>query len=369
MEQRVTRRTLGRWYILSAGVVLALILLGHAVVTVETDPMAALIAASGLVPAGALVGSAVWLQRSDLNGAQVWSIAQWSGLGIALLTLLNLAVLIGGVPTMSMTPVLLAIGIAMGGINGVLIGALLELKQTATRLEHGNDVLGRVIQHNLRNDLTVVLGHLGELENTVNGEATAHVDALTGKVNDIVMTTEKARQIDVALAADERTMRPVDIIDPLQDRLSAIQRTNPEATIETDLPNSALIKGDWFVKTALDNVLENALVHASGTPTLSVEVAHEGTEIVLQVIDDCPPLPENERVVFSDAEETQLDHSTGVGLWLVHVVMKSYDGSINHEYNEDQGNTVELRFPAATTEEDSTMRRLRAGLSQANPAY
>jgi signal transduction histidine kinase len=348
---------------LCAGVVLGLALLAHALVTVESDPMVSVVTASGLVPAGALAGSAVWLHRSDLDGAQVWTIAQWSGLGIGVLTLLNLAVLLAGPPTATMTPALLAIGIALGGVNGVLVGALLELKQTAARLEHGNDVLGRVIQHNLRNDLTVVLGRLGELENNVNGEAATHVDALTGKVNDIVMTTEKARQIDVALASDTRHVRPVDIVTPLQDRLTAIERTHPDATVEADLPDSAFIQGDWFIKTVLDNVLENALIHAADTPTLSVSVVREGKWVVVRVVDDCPPLPENERLVFSDGEETPLDHSTGVGLWLVHVVMESYDGAISHEYNEEGGNTVELRFPAASQPGDSALGRLRSRLS------
>lgn len=347
MDTNVTKATLGRGYVVSAGVVLGLALLGHAVVALRTDPVAAAVAVAGLVPAAALASSSYWLPASGLEGEQMWSIAQWCGLGIALLTVLNVGVLVSGRPLAAMTPVLLATAVALGGATGLLIGALVELRSAARRLERGNGVLGRVIQHNLRNDLTVILGHLGELEREVPEDAQDRLERLATKVDHIVTTTDKARQIDVALATEDRPKRPVDVVGPLEDRLAAVERVHPGATVDADMPPRALVVGDWFVKTVLDNVVENALTHADGLPEFTVTVDRVGNEVIVRVVDDCPPLPENEQGVFGGTPETPLDHSTGVGLWLVRLVMESYGGEVRHEYNETGGNTIELRFRAA----------------------
>lgn len=348
MQMALTKRTLGHGYIVSAGVTLSLVLLAHAAVSLETDPVVAFVALAGVAPALSLAGAAHWLPENTLEGDHIWTIAQWSGLGIAVLTLLNVGVLTTVRSLSPLTPVLLAVGVAVGGATGVVVGALLELRRSARRLAQANGVLGRVIQHNLRNDLTVVLGHLSELEHDVSDEQAASVDRLATKVDDIVSTAEKARQIDVALAGTKEETQPVDLVTPLQRRLEAVERSYPKATIETDIPDEAYVVGGWLLKTAIDNVVENVLAHSDGPPDVRVVVRRDGGSVRVRFVDSGPPIPENERVVFTAARETLLDHSTGVGLWLVRLVMESYGGDVGHEYNDGGGNTIELRFQAAT---------------------
>lgn len=347
MNTIVTKRTLGRGYVVTAGLTLSVVLLVHAFVALRTNPLAALVAVAGLVPSLALAGVAYWLPESGLDGDGIWTVAKWSGLGIAVLTLLNLMILATDRQFSTVTPALLSTGIALGGATGVLVGSLLELRRSARRLDQANTVLGRVIQHNLRNDLTVVLGHLGELEREVPADVDDRVDQLGAKVDDILSTAEKARQIDVALDGADREKRPVDVVSPLRKRLNAVERTHPDVTVERELPAHAVVVGDWFVKTVIDNVVENVVVHSDGTPELRVSVEREANAVVVRFVDDCPPIPENERAVFTGERETPLDHSTGVGLWLVRLVMESYGGDVGHAYNDDGGNIVELRFHAA----------------------
>lgn len=363
----VSKRTLGRGYVVSAGVVLSLVLLAHAIAALQSNPVAAFVAAAGLVPALGLVGATYWLPASGLSSDGIWRVAQWSGLGIALLTLVDVGVLAVVRPLSSITPVLLATAVAVGGATGVLVGALLELRTEIRRLERGNAVLGRVLQHNLRNDLTVVLGHLGQLERAVaetpvdRCEATERVRRLGDKVDDIVTTAEKARQVDVALSARNRPRQPVDVVPPLRERLQAVERAYPDATITTDLPTQARVEADWFVKTVIDNLVENVVVHAESDPELRVTVERRNGTVVVRFVDDCPPIPENELAVFTGAVETSLAHSTGVGLWLVRLVMESYGGDVSHEFVDGGGNAIELRFRAVgSSSPRSLLNRARA---------
>jgi len=359
----LTKQTLGQSYVVAAGTVLSLTLLGHAVVALEHGWLALVLVAGGLVPSLTLTGAHFWLPASGIEGDQVWHVAEWSGLGIGVLTLCNVAVLGFGLPLSDLGPVLLATSIAIGGVAGVLIGTALELRHANTRLRQSNEILNRVLRHNLRNDLTVVLGHLGELEGNVTGQQAERVERLSRKVDEIVTTTEKARQVDVALGAEHRSQRPMDIVPHVEERLGAVEAAYPDATVETTLPDSAWVYGDWLVGTVLDNVVENVIVHAETAPVIEVGVRRNGDTLTVWIADDCPPIPDNERPMFDRGVETPLNHSTGVGLWLVQSIMESYDGDVCLGASEAGGNRIDLTFRAAPSDDEGVAERLeRVGL-------
>jgi len=346
----LTKHTLGRCYVVGAGVLLSIGLLAHASTALEQGWLVTTFAVVGLVPSLALAGAHYWLPASGLEGEQVWTVAKWIGLGIGLVTLGNVVVLGLGLSFTAETPVLLATSIAIASASGFLVGTVLELRHTNQRLQRSNEVLDRVLRHNLRNDLTVVNGHLDELKRSVTGPQERRVQQLEAKVGEIVATTEKARQIDVALAAEHRSQEPIEIVANLESRIAAVGKANPDATVETDLPDETWVYGDWLVGTVLDNVVENVVVHAETAPHLAVSVEQDRETVTVMIADDCPQIPEHERSVFERATEHPLDHSTGVGLWLVQLIMESYDGSVRLETSDAGGNRVDLVFRAASGE-------------------
>ncbi|WP_018256240.1 sensor histidine kinase [Halomicrobium katesii] len=356
----LTKQSLGQSYVVAAGVVLSLALLGHAVVASEHGWLTAVLIVGGLVPALTLACAQYWLPASGIEGEQVWRVAEWSSLGIGILTLVNVSVLAFGRPLSDLGPVVLATSVAIGGIAGVLVGTMLELRNTNARLQRSNDVLNRVLRHNLRNDLTVVLGHLSELEANVSGQQADRVRRVERKVDEIVATTEKAREIDVALTAEHRTQHPLDVVSHVRERAEAVETAYPDATVETDLPESAWVYGDWLVGTVLDNVVENVIVHAEGDPYLRIDCERDGSGVTVRIADDCPRIPDHERPMFDHGVETPLNHSTGVGLWLVQSVMESYGGDVTLAASEAGGNRVDLTFPAAPSgDEERLSDRLR----------
>lgn len=63
--------------------------------------------------------------------------------------------------------------------------------------------------------------------------------------------------------------------------------------------------------------------------------------------DDCPPIPDAEKEVIRQGEETALSHSAGVGLWLVNWVVEAARGRLEFDRTE-RGNCVSLVFDVAT---------------------
>ncbi|MFC6975624.1 ATP-binding protein [Halomicroarcula sp. GCM10025709] len=343
----MSKGTLGTGYLVAIGVTLTLALLGHAASVLAVGPSGLLVVATGLVPALSLAAANYWLPRSGLEGEQIWTVAEWGGLGVALLTLVNLGILVVGAPSTALVPALLASSVAMGGFVGILVGALLELRRARRRLCQSNAVLNRVLRHNMRNDFNVVLGHLSVLEDQTTGDAAERVDRMATTIDRMISTAEKARQVDAAVAADRDSQAPMDLVPLIEDRVAAIEQDRPAVTVDVTLPETAVAYADWQFETVLDNLLENAVVHAESDPWIGVTAERVGDCVHVHVQDDCPPIEQRELTAFSATNETQLDHASGVGLWLVTWVIESYDGSVWVDRVTD-GNVVTLELRAAT---------------------
>jgi signal transduction histidine kinase len=75
-------------------------------------------------------------------------------------------------------------------------------------------------------------------------------------------------------------------------------------------------------------------------------MADTGGQAVLRIADDGPGLPPVERRVLEAGAETQLTHSTGLGLWLTNWIVRVSNGRVAVDTGDD-GTTVDLELPAA----------------------
>ncbi|EMA32649.1 ATP-binding protein [Haloarcula japonica] len=351
----LTKQSLGTGYVVATGVVISGALLAHGMSLVRPSPIDVVILSVGLTPALALVAANYWLPVSGLSGDQIWTAAEWCGLGIALFTLIKIVVLLAPVPQSSMVPSILASGVAVGGFGGILFGWLLELRRSRRRLAQSNEVLFRVLRHDLRNDLNVALGHLGELQRETaergDPKSRAHVEQLNDTIDDIIDTTEKARQIEFAFDADRRAQEPIDLVPCVREQAKTIRQSYPEVTVELDLPAESRVYADWMLDTVLQNVIENAVIHCEETPTLFITVEEQDRTVFVHVSDNCPSIPQHEQDVLDSGTETQLSHSKGIGLWLTTWIVESYGGAV-HLTATDDGNTVTLEFRGPTVLDD-----------------
>ncbi|MDS0220812.1 ATP-binding protein [Haloarcula sp. S1AR25-5A] len=349
----ITKQSLGTGYVVATGVVLSVALLAHGLSIVQPSPIDVVILSVGLTPALALVAANYWIPISGLSGDQIWTAAEWCGFGVALFTVIKLLVLLVPVPQSSMVPSILASGVAVGGFGGILFGWLLELRRSRRRLTQSNEVLFRVLRHDLRNDLNVALGHIGELQRSaaergeMSPESKARVERLNDSIDDIITTTEKARQIEFAFDADRRAQQPIDLVPYVRDHVRTITEAHPETTVELDLPEQSRVYADWMLDTVLQNVIENAVIHCEESPTLYITVEEHDRSVFVHVGDNCPSIPQHERDVLGSGTETPLKHSKGVGLWLTTWIVESYGGAV-HLTTTDDGNTVTLEFRGPT---------------------
>ena len=117
------------------------------------------------------------------------------------------------------------------------------------------------------------------------------------------------------------------------------------------------------------NLLRNALAHTpAGTP-VEVQVAVRGDRVLLRVRDQGPGMSaeEADRVFdrFYRGDAGQRSGGSGLGLFIVERLARSFDGSVSVETEEGHGATFEVvlpRYGVATPSISTTADASRAGI-------
>jgi PAS domain S-box-containing protein len=201
------------------------------------------------------------------------------------------------------------------------------------------DLLTRVLRHNLRNDINIVTGYLSAIRNGVDDpEIHSFVDKSLQKCNGLVEISDQTRQLNEILDIEHEKIGAVtDLVSLVEDILEAYEREYPAARIETDLPEEALVAASENVRWAIENLIENAIVHAESDPRVLVSIERETIEAdglksewtTITVADHGPGIPESEAAVLDDEmNRTQIQHGSGLGLWIVEQLARIFDGQL-----------------------------------------
>jgi PAS domain S-box-containing protein len=217
-----------------------------------------------------------------------------------------------------------------------------------------SEVLQRLIRHNLRNDLTVILGHSQMLESDLDGsnrESAATINETATNLRGLTETVQDAQDV----IGRETVRKPVDVVELLEDEIAGI-RSESAVTVETDLPQSRFVLADVPLRQAFRQLFANAVEHSDeDVPTVWVRVtdaADRSGWVDIEIADDGPGIPEYEVDTLTAGEETSLQHGSGIGLWVIYWAVTRYGGDLEFETREGGGSLVRIRLPAATPPED-----------------
>lgn len=220
---------------------------------------------------------------------------------------------------------------------------------TASRAQQNQlAVLDRVLRHNLRNRLNVVLGHA---ETLIDGASTEtvplHASTICETATELLALSEKTRRFRTAVETDSETTTPVGLRGLVADCLERIREEWPEARFECAVDEGVRVHSGRAIEFALNELLTNAVDHSEHeTPQVSVSVTDHDDEIQIQITDNGPGIPEDQRQAFENATETPTDHAIGIGLWLVRWAVDSAGGVLAYEAVEPHGSRITVRLPA-----------------------
>jgi PAS domain S-box-containing protein len=230
------------------------------------------------------------------------------------------------------------------GVQGVV--ATLQDRTEQVERETQLASLDRMLRHNLRNDLNAVLGRAELIAEREAGETESDARTIERLSERILTQAEKEREI-VELLTDPSPPVPHDLPEMVTAAVSRIETAHPDATISVDLPETLEVRTIPELERAIEEVIENAIVHTDREPAeVSITVTDSDETVELRVTDDGPGIPSQERKVISDDEAVEpLVHSGGMGLWLVKRIITRAGGTIQFEDATPNGSVVSLIIP------------------------
>ena len=212
-------------------------------------------------------------------------------------------------------------------------------------------VLNRVLRHNLRNDLNVASGYLDVVADGVDDEEYTNMLA-TAKANtdSVLELGEKARMVERTLETDELGTESVPLAG-FVDRIAAPFVDEHGGDVANEVPEALTIDTNrQLLESVLGNLIENGLEHGGGAVTVGATAS--GSTVRIKVSDSGDGIPEHELSVIEEGAETDLEHGSGIGLWLVEWGTTALGGNVRYETGPE-GTTATVELPAVVGGSDS----------------
>ncbi|HZD57009.1 MAG TPA: HAMP domain-containing sensor histidine kinase [Anaerolineales bacterium] len=213
------------------------------------------------------------------------------------------------------------------------------------------------LDHELKNPLTAIKAGLSNLtyeplDDYLAGEVSA-VQAQVQRISRLVADLRKLAALETT-PVDRVEVNVGELLSQVSDLVK--EQTNGEARkIALILPNAPWpvprIEGDPdLLLLAIHNLLDNAVKYTCPGDTIEVRAFDDGSEVVIEVADTGPGIPEVEiERIWEElyrGEQARGVPGSGLGLPMVRAIIERHGGSVAVRSRSNQGTAFSVRLPA-----------------------
>ncbi len=232
-----------------------------------------------------------------------------------------------------------------GGTFGGVVGVcrdVTELRHSERRLS----VFDRVLRHNLRNKMNVVLARAQRIAEGA-GDPAEQAATIEAAGEELLALSDRTRKFHDSIEPGGEA-GPVDVAGLVRRVAADNAERHPDASFDVEAPGVAWGRASDTIEQALNELVGNAVSHTDReSPAVELRVGPTEDAVVIEVADDGPGIGDLEREALERGHETPLDHARGLGLWFVRWTVTNAGGDIAIEANEPRGSVVRLSLPRA----------------------
>lgn len=223
------------------------------------------------------------------------------------------------------------------------------------KMEHADrlSILGEItagIAHELNTPLANILGFAELLKSKENGDSQSSND-LKKIINSAIYSREVVKKLMFFACEMPQNMMEVDIVPVVNEAMNLLDATFSKNKIryKVQLPKEeVLLKVDTIQLTqVIFNLVLNAIYFSPKGGMIKLRVTQTPKKIVLKISDEGPGIkPENVNKVFQPFFTTkEVGNGSGLGLSVVHGIIKGHRGSIEYKSNQPTGSVFTITFP------------------------
>ena len=201
-------------------------------------------------------------------------------------------------------------------------------------------VLNRVLRHNVRNKLDVIMAHAEAIDDD------EHSQTIRETATELVGRTQKTRHAEDSMTDSTDTPETVDVTAVARDVAQTVRHEHPTSEISVTSPDELVVTTHRTVLTrVLEELVDNAITHNDASvPQIEITVRGGDTAVELSVADNGPGIPEREQQILADGTETQAEHRLGIGLWFVNWAVLRLGGKLEFGENDPTGSVVTVHL-------------------------
>lgn len=209
-------------------------------------------------------------------------------------------------------------------------------QQALARRNEELAILNQIVRHDIKNDLTVILGWGDALREHVEPSGKDHLDRIMSASDHIAGIAETAGDFMQILDGDgEPELKPIALESVLRTEIEKARSAHEAATISMadDFPSGLQVSATDLLSSVFRNLLNNAVTHNDKPePEIAVEVDAGPDTVDVHVADNGPGISDSQKSeIFGRGEMGAKSQGSGIGLYLVDTLVEMYDGEVTIE--------------------------------------
>lgn len=216
-----------------------------------------------------------------------------------------------------------------------------KIKKQEKELEIYQDVIDRVLRHNVRNDMNVIEGYTNEIISSGNKKIRNKAEIIDRKCSELHNTIKKLRKIQKVI--NKKQNIEVDIEEEIKNTINENKQLKKNIHIDFNKKQEQICAiSHPCINYAIEEIIENSIQHNnSETKKLRININQDKNKVHIKFKDNGKGIEQHEIDVIESNTETSHKHSSGGGLWLIKWIINRSNGSIEFT-NTSNGTEINI---------------------------
>lgn len=227
-----------------------------------------------------------------------------------------------------------------------------DITDRKEREEH-MQVLNRLLRHNLRNNLNIIEGTTDTLSRSIDDHQDM-VSMLREATRDLGNISQKAYEINRLLMNPSKRTSISNLDNIIEEIVDKYDEAYPGVDVERSVTRGISTWAHPRIHRAIEELVENSFIHHDDrNPAVEVRLTESDQFVTIHVIDDGPGIPDHEyKVIEGESEITQINHGSGLGLWLSYWIVRRSGGELTFDSKDGQGTHIQVKLPKEQSDDE-----------------